>query len=48
MHGLRTLATACAVIVGAVQMIRKGQVLEITKKNLHGPAWVFGSLLGLN
>jgi hypothetical protein len=31
-----------------VQMIRKGQVLGITKKNLHGQAWVFGSLLGLN
>src|SRR5689334_19761985 len=50
MHGPRTLATACAVIAGieAVQMIRKGQVLGITKKNLHGQAWVFGSLLGLN
>ena len=50
MHGPRTLVTACAVIAGieAVQMIRKGQVLGITKKNLHGQAWVFGSLLGLN
>jgi len=50
MHGPRTLATACAVIAGieAVQMIRKGQVPGITKKNLHGQAWVFGSLLGLN
>jgi IS6 family transposase len=50
MHGPRTLTTACAVIAGieAVQMIRKGQVLGITKKNLHGQAWVFGSLLGLN
>ena len=50
MHGPRTLATACAVIAGieAVQMIRKGQVLGITKKNLHGQAWVFGSLLGLS
>ena len=40
MHGPRTLATACAVIAGieAVQMIRKGQVLGITKKNLHGQA----------
>ena len=50
MHGPRTLATACAVIAGieAVQMIRKGQVLGITRKNLHGQAWVFGALLGLN
>jgi len=28
--------------IEAVQMIRKGQVLGITKKNLHGQAWVFG------
>ena len=50
MHGPRILATACAVIAGieTVQMIRKGQVLAITKKNLYGQAWVFGSLLGLN
>jgi hypothetical protein len=50
MHGPRTLATASAVIAGieAVQMIRKGQVLGITNKNLHWQAWVFGSLLGLN
>jgi hypothetical protein len=53
MHGPRTLATACAVIAGIeavqmIQMIRKGQVLGITKQNLHGQAWVFGSLLGLN
>jgi hypothetical protein len=42
MHGPRSLATACAVLAGieAVQMIRKGQVLGITKKNLHGQAWV--------
>jgi hypothetical protein len=48
-RGLRpVLATACAVIAGieAVQMIRKGQVLGITKKNLWA-GWVFGSLLGL-
>jgi len=40
----------CVVIAGmaAAQMIRKGQVLGITKENLHGQAWVFGSLLGLN
>ena len=50
MHGPRTLAAAGAVIAGieVVQMIRKGQVLGITRKNLHGQAWVFGSLLGLN
>jgi len=29
-------------------MIRKGQVLGITNKNLHGQAWIFGNLLGLN
>jgi len=50
MDGPRTLATACAVIAGieVVQMIRKGKVLRITKKNLYEQAWVFGSLLGLN
>ena len=41
---------ATIVIAGieAVQMIRKGQVLGITRKNLHGQAWVFGALLGIN
>jgi hypothetical protein len=34
--------------IEAVQMIRKGQVLGITKKNLHGKTWIFGNLLGLN
>jgi hypothetical protein len=29
-------------------MIRKGQVLGITRKNLHGQAWVLGALLGIN
>ena len=50
MHGPRSLVTACAVLAGieAVEMIRKGQVLGITKKELHGQAWVFGNLLGLN
>jgi len=50
MQGPRTTATAGAVIAGieAVQMIRKGQLLGITKKNLHGQAWVFGALLGIN
>ncbi len=49
MQGPRTAATAWAVIRGieAAQMIRKGQVLGITRQNLHGQAWVFGALLGL-
>jgi transposase, IS6 family len=49
MQGPRTAATAWAVIQGieAAQMIRKGQVLGITRANLHGQAWVFTALLGL-
>jgi transposase-like protein len=49
MQGPRTAATAWAVIQGieAAQMIRKGQVLGITRRNLHGQAWVFRTLLGL-
>jgi transposase-like protein len=49
MQGPRTAATAWAVIQGieAAQMIRKGQVLGITRRNLHGQAWVFRALLGL-
>ena len=49
MQGPRTTATAWAVIQGieAAQMIRKGQVLGITRSNLHGQAWVFAALLGL-
>jgi hypothetical protein len=49
MQGPRTTATACVVIAGieVVQMIRKGQVLGITKTNLFGQAWVFGALLGI-
>ena len=49
MQGPRTAATAAVVIAGieTVQMIRKGQVLGITRSNLHGQAWVFGALLGL-
>jgi hypothetical protein len=31
--------------IEAVQMIRKGQVLGITRQNLHGQAWVAGALL---
>ena len=47
MQGPRTTATAWRVIQGieAAQMIRKGQVLGITRHNLHGQAWVFGALL---
>jgi transposase, IS6 family len=47
MQGPRTSTTAWAVIQGieAAQMIRKGQVLGITRHNLHGQAWVFGALL---
>ena len=45
----RTQATGAAVIQGieAAQMIRKGQVLGITRHNLHEQAWVFGALLGV-
>ena len=45
----RTTATAAAAIAGieAAQMIRKGQVLGITRQDLHGQAWVFGALLGV-
>jgi transposase-like protein len=48
MQGPRRETTAWAVIQGieAVHMIRKGQVLGITRQNLHGQAWVFGALLG--
>jgi hypothetical protein len=28
-------------------MIRKGQVLGITRNNLSGQAWIFGALLGI-
>jgi transposase, IS6 family len=49
MQGPRTTATAWALIQGieAAQMIRKGQILGITRQNLHGQAWVFRTLLGL-
>jgi transposase, IS6 family len=49
MQGPRTRDRAWAVIQGieAVQMIRKGQVLGITRYNLHGQAWVFAALLGV-
>ena len=50
MQGPRTATTAWAVIQGieAAQMIRKGQVLGITRSNLYGQAWVFGALLGVS
>lgn len=32
--------------IEAVQMIGQGQVLGITRNNLHGQGWVFGALLG--
>jgi transposase-like protein len=49
MQGPRTEMTAWAVIQGieAANIIRKGQVLGITRQNLHGQAWVFGALLGI-
>jgi len=49
MQGPRTNVTAWAVIQGieAAQMIRKGQVLGITRQNLYGQAWVFAALLGI-
>jgi transposase-like protein len=53
MQGPRTAATAWAAIQGIeaanmipANMIRKGQVLGITRCNRHGQAWLFGALLG--
>ena len=48
-QGPRTVAMAWAVVQGieAAQMIRKGQVLGITRRNLFGQAWVFRTLLDL-
>jgi transposase-like protein len=45
----RTTTTAWAVIQGieAAYMIRKGQGLGITRRNLYGQAWLFGALLGV-
>ena len=34
-------------VIEAAQIIRKGQVLGITRPNLHGQAWVFAALLGI-
>ena len=49
MQGPRSPGTARRLIqaIEAVHMIRKGQVLGITRKNLFGQAWVFGALLGI-
>ena len=49
MQGPRSEATAQKLIqsIEATHMIRKGQVLGITRKNLHGQAWLFGALLGV-
>jgi transposase, IS6 family len=49
MQGPRSAATARKLIIGieAVHMIRKGQVLGITRNNLPGQAWVFAALLGV-
>src|SRR5689334_21543823 len=49
MQGPRTTTTAWAVIQGieAAYMIRKGQGLGITRRNLYGQAWLFRALLGV-
>jgi transposase, IS6 family len=49
MQGPRTEATAWRTIQGieAAQMIRKGQILGITRCNLAGQAWAFAALLGV-
>jgi IS6 family transposase len=49
MQGARTITTAWRTIQGleAVHMIRKGQVLGITRRNLAGQAILFGMLFGL-
>ena len=46
MQGPRTAATAWRAIQGieAAQMIRKGQVLGITRQNSAGQAWAFAAL----
>jgi transposase-like protein len=48
MQGPGTALTAWAAIQGiqAANMIRKGQVLGISRCNLHGQAWLFKALLG--
>ena len=49
MQGPRSTRTARRLLQGieAVNMMRKGQVLGITRDNLLGHAWVFGAPLGI-
>ena len=49
MQGPRSAPTVRRLLQGieAVHIIRKGQVLGITRDNLLGHAWVFGALLGI-
>ena len=49
MQGPRSTPTARRLVqaIEAVHMIRKGQVLGITRRNLAGQAWVFAALLGV-
>jgi len=49
MQGPPTAARTRALIqdIEAIQMIRKGQVLGISRASRYGQAWVFRSLLGL-
>ena len=49
MQGPRSAPAARTLIqsIEAVHMIRKGQVLGITRHNLAGQAWVFAALLGI-
>jgi transposase-like protein len=49
MQGPRSIPTARRLLQGieSVHMIRKGQVLGITRDALFGQAWVFGALLGI-
>ena len=49
MQGPRSTPTAWRLVqaIEAVHMIRKGQVLGITRRNLAGQAWVFAALLGV-
>jgi transposase-like protein len=49
MQGPRSAPTARRLLRGieAAHMIRKGQILGITRNNLAGHAWVFSALLGV-
>jgi hypothetical protein len=46
-HGRRQTGWAVIQGIEAIQTTRKGQVLGITRRNLHGQAWVSRRLLGL-